>query len=228
MFFGLLESKLSTAKVANMRKFRPKNWKFLSNAEVAGSFARVIVFWNPSSVSVDLIASSAQGLHVSICSLVHQVSFTATFVYGFNMVVARWALWNDLRSWDSCSPWMILGDFNAVMSPADKHNGEPVTGYETLDFFHYCFDLGLADVHYDSPGPFSDHSPAVIRLGNSQVMGRRSFKFYNMWGLHENFIDLTATSWNLEVYGSPMFVLCSKLKRLKLSLKELGKHYREG
>ncbi|KAJ6291156.1 hypothetical protein OIU76_023250, partial [Salix suchowensis] len=55
-----------------MQKFRLKNWKFLSNAEVAGSFARVIVFWNPSSVSVDLIASSAQGLHVSICSLVHQ------------------------------------------------------------------------------------------------------------------------------------------------------------
>ncbi|KAJ6299908.1 hypothetical protein OIU76_020828 [Salix suchowensis] len=259
--FGLLESKLSAAKVANMQKFRLKNWKFLSNAEVAGTYARVIVFWNPSSVSVDLIASSAQGLHVSICSLVHQASFTATFVYGFNTVVARRTLWNDLRSWDPCSPWMILGDFNAIMPPADKHNGEPVTSYETSDFLHCCSDPGLADVnysgshftwsngriwtkidrvlvnhawpsfqcpiqvHYDSPGPFSDHSPAVIRLGSSHVMGRRSFKFYNMWGLHKNFIDLTAASWNLEVYGSPMFVLCSKLKRLKLPLKELGKHH---
>ena len=46
-----------------------------------------------------------------------------------------------------------------------------------------------------------------------------------MWGLHDNFLDLTVTSWNLEVYGSPMFVLCSKLKRLKLPLKELGKHH---
>ncbi|KAJ6379641.1 hypothetical protein OIU76_016313 [Salix suchowensis] len=153
---------------------------------------------------------------------------------------------------------MILGDFNAVMSPADKHNGEPVTGYETSDFFHCCSDLGLADVnysgshftwsngriwtkidrvlvnhawssiqyalqvHYDSPGPFSDHSPAIIRLGSSPAIGRRCFKFFNMWGLHENFLDLTADSWNLEVYGSSMFVLCSKLKRLKLPLKELG------
>lgn len=80
-------------------------------------------------------------------------------------------------------------------------------------------------VHYDSPGPFSDHSPAIIRLGSSPAIGRRCFKFFNMWGLHENFLDLTADSWNLEVYGSPMFVLCSKLKRLKLPLKELGKHH---
>ena len=95
--FSLLESKLSAVKVASMQKFWLKNWKFLSNAEVAGNIARVIVFWNPSSVLVDLIASSVQGLHVSICILVHQVSFIATFVYGFNTVVARRALWNDLR-----------------------------------------------------------------------------------------------------------------------------------
>ena len=55
-------------------------------------------------------------------------------------------------------------------------------------------------------------------------MGWHSFKFYNMWGLHENFTDLMVTSWNLEVYGLPMLVLYSNLKRLKLPLKELGKH----
>ena len=145
---------------------------------------------------------------------------------------------------------MTLDDFNAIMSQVDKHNGDPVTGYETSEFFHCCTDLGLTDVnysgshftwsngriwikidralvnhawssiqyaiqvHYDPPGPFLDHSPVVIRIGNSHVMGRRCFKFYNIWGLHENFSELTATSWNLEVYGSPMFVLCSKLKRL--------------
>ena len=69
-------------------------------------------------------------------------------MYGSNTVVARRALWNDLRSWDSCDPWMILGDFNAIMSQADKHNGEPVSGYETSDFFHCCTDLGLIDVNY--------------------------------------------------------------------------------
>ena len=92
--FGLLESKLSTAKITNMQKFQLKNWKFLSNAEMVGNITRVIVFWNLSFVSMDLLASSAQGLHVSICSLVHQTSFRVTFVY--NIVFARRALWNDL------------------------------------------------------------------------------------------------------------------------------------
>ena len=80
-------------------------------------------------------------------------------------------------------------------------------------------------VHYERLGPFLDHSPAVIQIGTSHATRRCDFKFFNMWGLHDNFLDLTATSCNLEVYGSPMFVLCSKLKRLKLTLKELGKHH---
>ena len=42
--FGLLESKLSATKVASMQKFWLKNWKFLSNVEVAGNIARVIMF----------------------------------------------------------------------------------------------------------------------------------------------------------------------------------------
>jgi hypothetical protein len=29
---------------------------------------------------------------------------------------------------------MLLGDFNSVISSADKHNGEPVSSYETFDF----------------------------------------------------------------------------------------------
>ena len=80
----------------------------------------------------------------------------------------------------------------------------------------------LTHVHFGNQGAFSDHSPAVVRLDH-QVKGHRSFKFFNMWGLHDKFLEMTTSSWSLEVFGSSMFVLCCKLKRLKLSLKEFGK-----
>jgi len=54
----------------------------------------------------------------------------------------------DLRCWNSSCPWMVLGDFNFVLPPADKHNGELVSSYETLDFRECCLDLGLQDVNY--------------------------------------------------------------------------------
>lgn len=55
---GLLENKLLPSRVANLYKFWLKDWKYLSNTDVA-SIAIIVVFWNPSIVSVDLLASSA-------------------------------------------------------------------------------------------------------------------------------------------------------------------------
>jgi hypothetical protein len=43
---------------------------------------------------------------------------------------------------------MVLGDFNSVLSSADKHNGAAVSLYETSDFRDCCFDLGLHDVNF--------------------------------------------------------------------------------
>ena len=43
---GLLETKLSLAKVACMHKLRLKAWQFVSNAEYA-AYARIVVFLEP-------------------------------------------------------------------------------------------------------------------------------------------------------------------------------------
>jgi hypothetical protein len=43
---------------------------------------------------------------------------------------------------------MVLGDFNYMLSPTDKHNGKVVSTYETSDFRECCFDLGLHDLNY--------------------------------------------------------------------------------
>ncbi|KAJ6976240.1 hypothetical protein NC653_031934 [Populus alba x Populus x berolinensis] len=90
-------TKLVSSKVTLMQQLQLNKWKVLSNAAVA-STARIVVFWNPDMVHVDLFDFSAQGLHVLIYSLVHQFRFYASFVYGFNIVIARRTLWVDLRN----------------------------------------------------------------------------------------------------------------------------------
>jgi len=89
---GLLEMKLSSSKVAFMQKFLLKNWKFVSNAEIANT-ARIVLLWNPSTISIEVINLSAQGIHVVINNMVTRYCFTATFVYGYNIISARRALW---------------------------------------------------------------------------------------------------------------------------------------
>jgi exonuclease III len=143
---GLLETKLSLAKVACMHKLRLKTWQFVSNAEAA-AYAHIVVFWNPETVKVEMLHFSAQGIHVLVTSLVQQFCFTATFIYGFNTISARRTLWADLRRWSVDSPWLLLGDFNSILSQEDKHNGEPVSTYEISDFRECCSDLGIADLN---------------------------------------------------------------------------------
>nr|TKR90691.1 hypothetical protein D5086_0000230960 [Populus alba] len=83
-----------------------------------------------------------------------------------------------------------------------------------------------AQVHFDNPGAFSDHSPSSIQIGSRQPCRNRNFNFFNMWADHPHFLELIEQCWNTPVYGSYMFTLCRKLKLLKRPLKELNKlHY---
>jgi hypothetical protein len=65
--------------------------------EAAGT-ARVVVLWNPSTVHVELIDSSPQAIHISIHSLSTHHTFAATFVYGFNTIIASRSFWDSLKS----------------------------------------------------------------------------------------------------------------------------------
>lgn len=57
-------------------------------------------------------------------------------------------LLDGLKSWASAGPWLVLGDFNSVLSQDDKYNGEPVSSYEVSDFRASCSELGLSDLNY--------------------------------------------------------------------------------
>jgi len=179
---GLLETKLSLAKVACMHKLRLKSWQFVSNADVA-IYARIIVLWNPETVKVELLHSTAQGIHVQITCLVQQFCFTATFIYGFNTITARRALWDDLRRWGTESPWLLLGDFNSILSQEDKHNGEPVSTYETSYFRECCSDLGIADLN--STGSYFTWTNGTIWTKINRVMANTQwFSLQQMVHVH--------------------------------------------
>nr|TKS08441.1 hypothetical protein D5086_0000103220 [Populus alba] len=219
---GLLETKMLPARVASMHKLRLKHWQYLSNADIA-HMARIVVFWNPDTVHVALLASSVQAIHISITCLISQFSYNA-FVYGFNTITARRPLWEDLRSWNSNHPWLVLGDFNSLLSSSDKHNGEAISSYEVSDFSDCCFDIGLWDANYTG---------CHYTWTNGIVWSKLDRVLINpLWSsLHRS----THVHFETPVFGSgffllvftgvwhPMYILCCKLKLLKGPLKELNR-----
>ncbi|GAU46447.1 hypothetical protein TSUD_402140 [Trifolium subterraneum] len=70
----------------------------------------------------------------------------------------------------------------------------------------------------------SDHYPLLLDFANSEQRFVSQFKFLKMWSLHGDCKDLINASWNVPLYGSPMFILTKKLKRLKEALKVWNKN----
>ena len=84
---------------------------------------RIVILWNPLIVHVEFIYVSKQGIYVINCCLANHFRFVTIFVYGFNTVTSRMPLWNNLQQWAPETPWLIIGDFNAILSQNDKYNG---------------------------------------------------------------------------------------------------------
>ena len=147
---ALVEAKINRSKIEKLRSFRLKNWKIISNARGSAG-ARIVLIWNPDSVALDVLHSSDQAIDVKITSLVDHKQFSACFVYGFNSIVQRRELWDNLRAWNPASPWMVLGDFNAILEQGDRHGVSLPSSYEISDFHSCCMDLGLTDALYTGP-----------------------------------------------------------------------------
>lgn len=57
----------------------------------------------------------------------------------------------------------------------------------------------------------------ILRAERSD--SRPSFKFFNIWSVHEPFLPTVGEVWSEEYEGTAMFQLCKKLKSLKKTLK---------
>ncbi|XP_073260715.1 uncharacterized protein [Populus alba] len=63
-------------------------------------------------------------------------------------------------------------------------------------------------------------------LGSSWYQPRKAnFKFFNMWVEHYDYNSLLLDHWYAKVYGSPIYVICRRLKLLKGLLKQLNKFH---
>lgn len=71
---------------------------------------------------------------------------------------------------------------------------------------------------------FSDHSPSTITLNSAQPRRKKPFKFYNFLLKNHDFLSLVCNSWfSLNVVGSEMFRVSSKLKELKKDIMSFSK-----
>ncbi|XP_074317907.1 uncharacterized protein LOC141654134 [Silene latifolia] len=83
---------------------------------------------------------------MKVTNLATSSNFHMSMVYAFNGIFERLALWAQLLklSSDIHGPWIICGDFNCVLTPAERLGGH--TSIAEMDDFQFCLNgCGLVD-----------------------------------------------------------------------------------
>ncbi|KZV58768.1 hypothetical protein F511_13897 [Dorcoceras hygrometricum] len=112
---------------------------------------RILIFWNNATVGVDTLDMDDQLLHASIKCLISGRQFLLTCIYGLHSIQHRKPLWDKLKMVGQQQinlPWIILGDFNSVLTPDEKHGGLLVTNREIRDLSDCVAFLELYDTQH--------------------------------------------------------------------------------
>ncbi|GAV82551.1 hypothetical protein CFOL_v3_26002, partial [Cephalotus follicularis] len=119
---GILESRVRVHNLDIVSRIINKSWSFVSNCSVSMS-GRIVVMWDSSLLNFDPVYINEQAIHGQV-TLVNNINFFVSFVYGMCDRKAILTLWDDLNhcaDWFRNNPWAVLGDFN-VTRYGDEHN----------------------------------------------------------------------------------------------------------
>ncbi|XP_075086415.1 uncharacterized protein LOC142169104 [Nicotiana tabacum] len=78
----------------------------------------------------------------------HRTSFNYCTVYGKHTIQDRKSLWEELRMTvhGINNPYLIMGDFNTILTSEDRINGNHVQEIEIRDFKNFLIDAGLDEL----------------------------------------------------------------------------------
>ncbi|XP_019253917.1 PREDICTED: uncharacterized protein LOC109232612 [Nicotiana attenuata] len=142
----------------------------------------------------------------------------------------RRVLWDNLQqlSLSIAVPWMIAGDFNAVLCPNDRLSSNP-PGADRVSSrldrvvgnYKWMTSWGHVETNYGLP-QISYHAPMLLTLTSYTSKGRVTFRFFNIWAAHEDFPQIVANMWNSQSTQGTLKSVWTRLKDLKRALKALN------
>ncbi|KAH0642121.1 hypothetical protein KY290_033725 [Solanum tuberosum] len=146
---ALLETRVKAHKAPRVLANVFPGWQSLNNYswEING---RVWMVWDPNFYQVTHIRSTAQSVHCLINGITGTLSCLITVIYTFNSIENGKDQWAELTLIEPGvdRPWLIDGDFNAMLYSNDRLCGAPISLAETQDFSNYLHTLQLNEVSW--------------------------------------------------------------------------------
>jgi len=109
----------------------------------------VIIGWNPSIVDLLVINHSDQVVNCLISSKNGKYKFFCSFIYGHVRASRRRPLWKDLVTLNGMmgnDPWLLVGDFNTILTPDEANTGSSCVTASMVAFKECCEQIGVDDL----------------------------------------------------------------------------------
>ncbi|XP_075079748.1 uncharacterized protein LOC107805067 [Nicotiana tabacum] len=132
---GIVETRVKENKAGSIAKNIATGWSSLNNYASANN-GRIWVMWDDNNYQVTKIRENAQMIHCEVIENVGQVDCLMTIIYDFNTIEKRKCLWEELKTLAQGinKPWIVIGDFNAVIYVAYRNQGNPIQQGDVQDF----------------------------------------------------------------------------------------------
>ncbi|XP_022031976.1 uncharacterized protein LOC110933043 [Helianthus annuus] len=235
---GALETHLSQVKLQATCNHIFGSWLWDSNAGMCRGGCRIIISWDPNVVNLMVVDRHPQAMHCFIEPLDSTAGFYCTFVYAHHRMVPRRECWKMLNLHKLAVqdlPWLLLGDFNAIVDPAERSTGLKHTWNQSpgkVDGLLKKLDRAMSNHKFITEFPLafaqflpflkSDHTPIVVSLPDIPSPKPKPFRFPNYLVYKTDFIPTVKNAWDKPVVGCQMYCVVSRLKALKKDLRKLN------
>lgn len=147
----LTETKLSKERVQQVvDRFPFDGW---AASETIGFRGGILLMWNTRKVNVHIMGSTEQEIHVvmQVCNSNSQWLFSG--IYVSPRYKERKVLWANLETIAETTyiPWIVLGDFNEVVSESEKLGGGTINFNKALRFSEMLSNCCLTDLGFSGP-----------------------------------------------------------------------------
>ncbi|XP_020266409.1 uncharacterized protein LOC109841898 [Asparagus officinalis] len=148
------ETKIKENILPGVTKKLACNWKWYANGSSTDK-ARILILWDPNVLDIQVIHCSPQYITCHAKSYDGKLDCLITSVYGYSQTEKRKELWSDLNQFSQSigqSPWILCGDFNALISDDEKLGGAILSDADTMDFKLFIDNCHLS--HMKTLGSF--------------------------------------------------------------------------
>ncbi|XP_060212233.1 uncharacterized protein LOC132639857 [Lycium barbarum] len=140
------ETRVKQHKANSILQSIAHGWGHLYNYTSASN-GRIWVIWDTNQFTVATLREEEQLIHCQVQNSTN-IDCHLTVIYGLNTIDQRKTLWGQLKdiAQGINTPWIICGDFNALLYPQDRLSNIPVQFADTRDFADCLQDIHLNEL----------------------------------------------------------------------------------